>query len=199
MIRWSARSSLRLLSGIAACLRDSWHSLYASRALMKVSTCCAFALFVLGCSSAATNQLPLSNLNGTWTGQLKGFTAPGITKVFDHEVWITIHDTEADVWFRDEDHWQQVWNGARHFAVAQHQSNAVIFASHSKTQVGCHWVETWNFTVSHAVPNTLETFWYRIVNNLGCGDDEGGQFANGATGLLTKVSSAITTPPPARN
>lgn len=68
--------------------------------------------------------------------------------------------------------------------------------SKSKPETECHWVETWSLTVSQFQRDSLEAFFYRVVNNTGCPDYQGTQFAYGATGRLTRVSATVTMPDP---
>lgn len=149
---------------------------------------------IAGCTAAQQNAL--FDLDGTWTGQLKGFHAPRLSeRPMDYDLWMTIHGDRVDLWFRWEGKWVPVWNGGRFFSVARHKSNAVIYGSNSKPQVECHWVETWSLTVSQFSAGSLETFFYRVVNNSGCPSAET-QFAYGATGRLTRVSAAVKLPEP---
>lgn len=117
-------------------------------------------IFSLGACASSQPQAPdtpedneLFELDGTWTGKMKGFSAPGLVPPpLDYEFWLTIRGDEATLWFKHEDQWALPWDGARPFTIARHKSNAVISASNSKPETQCHWVETWNLTVSQFTP-----------------------------------------------
>lgn len=141
---------------------------------------------------------PLFDLDGTWSGEVKGIRAAGLsTRPLDYELWVTIDGERAELWYRYEGQWVRPWNGVRPFAMTRFESNAVMHASQSKPQVECHWVETWNLTASQFRPGWLHTIWTRVVNNSGCPDVEGGQFITAAAGQLTRISEHVTLPEPA--
>ena len=152
-------------------------------------------VLLAGCTAETPDPNPLFVLDGTWAGQIKALRAPGISpKAMDYDLWLTIRGGEADVWFKYEGKWNRLWDGDPRLSVVQHKSNAVISASHSKPSVECHWVETWNFTVSQFRAGELETYWYRIVNNTGCPQVQGTQYAYGAIGRLRRVSTDVQQP-----
>jgi hypothetical protein len=172
---------------------------------MRAAVAVAVMILAIHCTVPPPSAPPVSApplnalfaLDGTWKGQVKGFQASGLAKrPLDYELWITIAGDEVHLWYFHEDRWVRPWNGSRNFSIARHKSNAVIFASNSKPETECHWVETWTLTVSQFKPGSLEGFWYRVVNNTGCPDYEGTQFAYGATGRLTRVSATIAAPEP---
>lgn len=164
----------------------------ARNSTIRKVTALLVAVICLGaCSSSGHNVL--FDLDGTWKGQIRGFQAPGLVQqTMNYDLWLTIRNDKVDLWYLWEGQWVRLWNGAREFTIVRHKSNAVIFASNSKPQTECHWVETWSLTVSQFRPDSLETFWYRVVNNTGCPEYDDVQFAYGAAGQLHRISPEAT-------
>lgn len=174
---------------------------------MNIGRTIAALLIVLISTSCATGgapavrlvveENPLFDLNGTWKGTIHGIAGPHLrAPAMNYDLWITIEGERVQLWYFWEDRWVELWGGKGKFGIAKHKSNAVLFASNSKPQVECHWVETWALTVSQFEPGSLEAFWHRVVNNSGCTDFEGGQFGYGATGRLSRISSSSQKPEP---
>ena len=138
------------------------------------------------CASVPRTANPLFDLDGVWEGHIEGFPGPELLeeKLWSHDLRLTIDGKTADVSFR----WEEGWRDHGKFRVARHQTNAVLWRIHSGGDEECAWTETWSFTVSQEVADTLRVYWYRIVNNQDCTDKKYGYGAFAAAGRLTRTS-----------
>ncbi|MBH5390901.1 hypothetical protein [Bradyrhizobium diversitatis] len=128
-----------------------------------------------------------SSLEGTWEGKLEvAYSGSSKDPASDERIKaayakspfrIRINQQRASVYFGGE----EVKPGL--FQYQAYMTNAVIFASSAGEDRDGRWVETWNFTLTEKISDTMIACFSRVVNNLDLGETkDAGKFGLLAVG-----------------
>jgi hypothetical protein len=156
----------------------------------------ALSILVAGAHLASAQDLYYGGYTGTWQGKLKAADLAVLDALVgvgkgEAEIRLVIEGTNARVFVRGKDQWNEVKPGA--FRAVVHKTNAVVYAIDSardvedKTGSG-GWVETWNFTLTHKDKDSLYALVVRSVNNyLKPAGTDGARFFVSVFGVMSRA------------
>jgi hypothetical protein len=127
----------------------------------------------------------LTDFDGRWEGQIKGFHAPGLwpERTWDRDIRLTIGGDVAIVSTFVDGKWEAPFAD---FKIAKRHTNAIVYSIASDQRAGR--TETWAFVLTHKTADVLLAYWYRVVSNFRVPPEtDDARFALGASGTLTRV------------